>query len=185
VRSDSAWNSPSGGGKVCLGFVPAEGAPIDSCTCAGLLARYRERPTLSCCAIGGTCEWSAACRIMPPCFFLEARTEAVNTECCDEPTDCSSGRPSSCNKGCADILVPFFQDCADALGDSANDYDDVVGQCREQCSDSAAAAGGGGGRHPSASKLGTVAVSYTTGGKPGVSPGTNQTHDSPEATLAQ
>jgi hypothetical protein len=47
---------------------------------------------------------------------LASRSAAVNAECCDEPTeDCSSGEPANCNAGCAGVLVPFFEDCHDAL----------------------------------------------------------------------
>eukprot|EP01052_Picozoa_sp_SAG31_P059215 SAG31_NODE_18541_length_632_cov_1.362101_1_plen_170_part_10 len=56
----------------------------------------------------------------------------VNDECCDEPTeDCTSGRPSTCNLGCAHVLLPFFDDCASTLGTAATAlFDDVVALCR-------------------------------------------------------
>ena len=63
---------------------------------------------------------------------LTDRTRAVNDECCNEPTeDCSSGRPAVCNAGCARIVLPFFDDCYDALGERASDFDSVVALCRE------------------------------------------------------
>jgi hypothetical protein len=47
---------------------------------------------------------------------LSARSDAVNAECCDEPTeDCSNGAPNSCNSGCAALLVPYYHDCEAAL----------------------------------------------------------------------
>ena len=37
-------------------------------------------------------------------------------QCCDEPTeDCSNGYPASCNADCAGVLLPFFDDCREAL----------------------------------------------------------------------
>ena len=65
------------------------------------------------------------------CDDLADRTAAVNDECCDEPTeDCSSGRPATCNVGCAHALLPFFDDCAGALGAAgAGLFDDVVALC--------------------------------------------------------
>ena len=55
---------------------------------------------------------------------------AVTAECCDEPTEsCSGGKPSSCNTGCAAVLLPFFADCGAALGKAQHSYDDVVAQC--------------------------------------------------------
>jgi hypothetical protein len=66
------------------------------------------------------------------CGDLTARTAVVNDECCDEPSeDCSSGRPATCNLGCARVLLPFFGDCAGALGAAgAGLFDDVVALCR-------------------------------------------------------
>eukprot|EP01050_Picozoa_sp_SAG11_P013198 SAG11_NODE_1527_length_4740_cov_20.044172_2_plen_232_part_00 len=62
---------------------------------------------------------------------LTTQTEAVNAECCNEPTeDCSSGRPTSCNVGCAGVLLPFFNTCSEALGNAATDFNDVVSLCR-------------------------------------------------------
>jgi hypothetical protein len=62
---------------------------------------------------------------------LQARTEAVNSECCDEPTeDCSSGIPATCNVGCAVVVLPFFADCSNTLGKHASDFDDVVELCQ-------------------------------------------------------
>jgi hypothetical protein len=63
---------------------------------------------------------------------LSSRTEAVNDECCDEPDeDCSSGLPTSCNLGCAAVVLPFFDDCADALGAQASSFDDVLVLCEK------------------------------------------------------
>ena len=65
------------------------------------------------------------------CANLDDRTAALNDECCDEPSeDCSSGRPATCNLGCARVLLPFFEDCAGALGrTAAGQFDDVVRLC--------------------------------------------------------
>ena len=60
------------------------------------------------------------------CSDLQARTQALNEECCNEPgEDCSSGRPASCNAGCARVVLPFFDDCGGALGPDAAQFDNV------------------------------------------------------------
>ena len=71
------------------------------------------------------------------CFpNLEGRTSEMNYECCDEPEeDCSSGRPSTCNAGCAQLLLPFFSDCGSLLGKAAGDYEDVVALCHQALPD--------------------------------------------------
>ena len=65
------------------------------------------------------------------CADLQDRTAAVNDECCNEKTeDCSSGRPATCNLGCAHVLLPFFDDCSGALGAAgAAQFDGVVALC--------------------------------------------------------
>ena len=36
----------------------------------------------------------------------------INAECCDEKTEsCGGGVPSSCNPGCAAVLVPAYAAC--------------------------------------------------------------------------
>jgi hypothetical protein len=61
---------------------------------------------------------------------LTPRSVAVNQECCDEPEeDCSSGMPAACNAGCAAVVLPFFEDCADALGRAVSAFDHVVALC--------------------------------------------------------
>eukprot|EP01047_Picozoa_sp_COSAG01_P099497 COSAG01_NODE_29501_length_636_cov_0.897579_1_plen_150_part_10 len=45
-----------------------------------------------------------------------ARAKAVQTECCNEPSeDCSGGAPRTCNPGCAAVFLPFWSDCAAQL----------------------------------------------------------------------
>lgn len=69
------------------------------------------------------------------CADIQARTAAVNNECCNEPSeDCSSGRPATCNVGCAHVVLPFFADCASALGTGAALFDDVVALCHAAAS---------------------------------------------------
>jgi hypothetical protein len=44
------------------------------------------------------------------------RSDAVHSECCDESAeDCSSGQPTSCNTGCAKVLLPYYNDCRPLL----------------------------------------------------------------------
>jgi hypothetical protein len=63
---------------------------------------------------------------------LDERTAEVNAECCDEPSeDCSAGRPATCNSGCADVLLPYYEDCTGSLGPAgAKQLDDVVELCQ-------------------------------------------------------
>ena len=65
------------------------------------------------------------------CANFDERTLALNDECCDEVTeDCSSGRPAVCNVACAHVLLPYFDDCAGALGaDGVAAFSDVVALC--------------------------------------------------------
>ena len=65
------------------------------------------------------------------CADFDDRTQALNDECCDEVTeDCSSGRPAVCNIGCAHVLLPYFDDCGEALGaDGVAAFADVVAMC--------------------------------------------------------
>ena len=44
--------------------------------------------------------------------------------------DCSSGRPATCNIGCARVVLPFFEDCGPALGPLASAFNDIVGKCQ-------------------------------------------------------
>ena len=63
---------------------------------------------------------------------LQSRSRAVNLECCDEVgEDCSSGTPATCNVGCAEVVLPFFDDCSTALGTHASDFDGVVALCHK------------------------------------------------------
>ena len=65
------------------------------------------------------------------CDDLTRRSAAVNEECCDEPTeDCSLGTPSTCNLGCANVLLPFFADCGSSLGDAFQQFVEVVAMCQ-------------------------------------------------------
>jgi hypothetical protein len=101
--------------------------------CASLLPPADERARAACPAACGACDAdpcdASPCQNGGTCArlggdgatcatdgALTARTAAVHAECCDEPTeDCSSGQPSTCNAGCAALLVPYFQDCQEQL----------------------------------------------------------------------
>ena len=93
---------------------------------ASLLAALSAASVMSGCA-----QQPAACSPS-----LAGRTSEVNGECCDEPEeDCSSGRPASCNVGCARMLLPFFSDCGSLLGKAAGNYQDVVALCQSALPD--------------------------------------------------
>ena len=88
-----------------------------------MLSSWERLHRLVCFAQGFT---GQDCAEAVPCPDLQARTDALNEECCNEPgEDCSSGRPASCNAGCARVLLPFFDDCGEALGPDAAQFDDV------------------------------------------------------------
>ena len=80
----------------------------------------------------------------PSCLDFDARVAAVNAECCDEPAeDCSSGQPSTCNLGCARVLLPFFDDCGSTPSGSSvvAAFDDVARLCQNTLSVDASAKG--------------------------------------------
>ena len=61
---------------------------------------------------------------------LAARSEAINRECCDEPSeDCSGGYPHTCNPGCATLLLSFWADCQELLGEERRLIESAVGVC--------------------------------------------------------
>ena len=46
----------------------------------------------------------------------ELAIKTITRECCDEPEeDCTGGRLRTCNEGCAEILLPFWQACESQL----------------------------------------------------------------------
>ena len=67
---------------------------------------------------------------------LIRRMDTVTKECCDEPSeDCSSGVPATCNAGCADIVIAFWDECqtpfAIASGSQAAQlFQGVVSRCQ-------------------------------------------------------
>ena len=68
---------------------------------------------------------------------LVQRCADVTTACCDEPTErCVHGIPSSCNAGCAAVLLPTLSDCGDLLG-RQEAADSGLGQVRHQLQDAA------------------------------------------------
>lgn len=72
-------------------------------------------------------------RMQGMCDVADVATRVVdiNAECCDEPDeDCSGGYPHTCNAGCAQLLLPFWSDCRDALGQGAAKFEGAVGLCQ-------------------------------------------------------
>eukprot|EP01046_Picozoa_sp_COSAG06_P050265 COSAG06_NODE_7921_length_2333_cov_2.379141_2_plen_252_part_00 len=72
----------------------------------------------------------------PGVIDVEGRTAEVNAACCSSPDDdCSSGMPAACSAGCAEVLLPFWQDCSDHLrinGKAAfTQIHRVVQECQE------------------------------------------------------
>ena len=68
----------------------------------------------------------------------------VASECCDEATEsCSEGIPSSCNAGCASVLLPAQVACEDeggylkdpAMATLRGTFDDAAALCEQTCVD--------------------------------------------------
>jgi hypothetical protein len=45
--------------------------------------------------------------------------------------DCSSGAPSTCNLGCARVLLPFFTECSSELGNALQEFQGVMALCHD------------------------------------------------------
>eukprot|EP01047_Picozoa_sp_COSAG01_P066875 COSAG01_NODE_9322_length_2484_cov_1.684696_1_plen_794_part_01 len=74
---------------------------------------------------------NAASRNLQSTCMLNTRAAEVQAACCNGPAeDCSSGAPASCNAGCAATFLPFWTDCSQQLGSTANQYLNVVHMCR-------------------------------------------------------
>jgi hypothetical protein len=79
---------------------------------------------------GGHRRWLQAVAAACDLSQMKARTDAVHNRCCDEPgEDCTDGKLHSCNRDCAAVLVPLWQECQAELGDEAELIRDVVSMC--------------------------------------------------------
>ena len=70
---------------------------------------------------------------MGDCADADARSAAVNAECCGD-ADCSSGAPDTCDAACARLLLPFVEDCL-GLGSGhrraqSSPFDGIIAECR-------------------------------------------------------
>jgi len=61
---------------------------------------------------------------------LQERATEINNVCCNEPGNCVNGKPLTCNASCANVFLPFWNDCKDTLGTAANSFQDVVTLCQ-------------------------------------------------------
>lgn len=81
---------------------------------------------------GGEFQFETCCP-QPSCDDLEAQTNAVQAACCTSKSDdCSSGHPTSCDNRCANVLLPFIDNCVSpqlSRADAAQ-FDDVIALCR-------------------------------------------------------
>ena len=65
------------------------------------------------------------------CGNIAARSAEMTATCCDEASeDCSQGYPTTCNIDCAKVLLPFFMECAEELGDAYAMMVQVVALCQ-------------------------------------------------------
>jgi hypothetical protein len=63
---------------------------------------------------------------------LSSGADAINKECCDEPTeDCTGGYPHVCNAGCAALVMPYWDDCSASLGELTDVFEGAVALCSE------------------------------------------------------
>eukprot|EP01043_Picozoa_sp_COSAG02_P041697 COSAG02_NODE_3479_length_6673_cov_3.496197_1_plen_657_part_00 len=120
-----AYASPSAKHAVCGDLLKGDDVIRAECPSAcGACARTL--CATSPCLNGGTCtereptgEGHRRVQGETGCSDVSARSDAVNAECCNEPSeDCSSGAPATCNSGCAALLVPYAEDCSTALRQS-------------------------------------------------------------------
>ncbi len=60
---------------------------------------------------------------------LHERTVAVDAACCDDP-QCRTGVPAVCSLECAQVALPYFNDCAGVLGKAADAFERLVIACQ-------------------------------------------------------
>eukprot|EP01051_Picozoa_sp_SAG22_P007238 SAG22_NODE_502_length_9704_cov_23.436439_5_plen_637_part_00 len=62
---------------------------------------------------------------------ISRQIDAINVECCDEPTeDCSGGKVNTCNAGCGAMIMPFWTACqAQLTRDISKMLRDAVALC--------------------------------------------------------
>eukprot|EP01051_Picozoa_sp_SAG22_P024594 SAG22_NODE_6889_length_798_cov_1.836910_1_plen_171_part_01 len=103
----------------------------DSCPCVTCV-HTKGNTVADCERFGLDCDCYADDGGAAACGGFVDRTRALNDECCDDASeDCSSGRPATCNLGCARVLLPYFDECAAELGEGgAAAFGDVVVKCQ-------------------------------------------------------
>jgi arylsulfatase len=82
------------------------------------------------------------------CTGYANRLAEVATECCNEPTEhCPQGLPTSCNAGCAEVLLPFQSDCVNGLANQGGQAAvQMLHQAASTCTSTAAKTSKGGGK---------------------------------------
>eukprot|EP01045_Picozoa_sp_COSAG04_P006898 COSAG04_NODE_348_length_16121_cov_7.375172_7_plen_592_part_00 len=104
--AESAW-----GGNCC-----------NTSTCAGWSNDHDRETGAYFCRSEGVCEQAD----------LQRRADAVQAICCDEASEvCVGGLPTTCNAGCAEVLLDYVEDCAGPLGRHVETLASVVALCRE------------------------------------------------------
>ena len=104
--AESAW-----GGNCC-----------NTSTCAGWSKDHDRETGAYFCRSEGVCEQAD----------LQRRADAVQAICCDEASEvCVGGLPTTCNAGCAEVLLDYVEDCAGPLGRHVETLASVVALCRE------------------------------------------------------
>eukprot|EP01047_Picozoa_sp_COSAG01_P036824 COSAG01_NODE_2893_length_6905_cov_4.717455_6_plen_939_part_00 len=86
-------------------------------------------------------------RMQGPPSCGSVRAQAVQDECCNEPSeDCSGGAPHTCNSGCSSVFLPFWTDCSVALHlQNTPLYQSTVALCRANTGVSGGISNVGGG----------------------------------------
>eukprot|EP01047_Picozoa_sp_COSAG01_P047106 COSAG01_NODE_4471_length_4996_cov_2.220339_2_plen_763_part_00 len=61
---------------------------------------------------------------------LQKRANIATKRCCDEHSErCVKGVPQTCNADCAEVFLPFFEDCGKFLGNTAK-FSSLLAKCR-------------------------------------------------------
>jgi hypothetical protein len=75
--------------------------------------------------------------------YVMQHTSAIQTECCDEPSeDCTGGTINTCSAGCGALILPLWTACQAELGPAAQVLAGVIDLCRATTSTATASAAG-------------------------------------------
>ena len=105
---------------------PAAAAPLGFCDipCVQELMDCHDDPRIANTGLGAEdiATVAALCGSVDPCADItEQMLPTMNTVCCSEPGACNEdGVPQTCSQDCADIYVPFWEECSHFMGQNAD-----------------------------------------------------------------